>query len=110
VASQSSSGANRHREELERASWLMAVQPGVGALARNVSLAGVRRLHLTRIRYHGSTEPVGPSGARACSRTEHCWERLIPQPCRAYSDDHEGPMRTFNVVVERDPDTGVFVG
>jgi plasmid stabilization system protein ParE len=40
------------REELERASWLIAVQPGVGALARNVSLAGVRRLHLARIRYH----------------------------------------------------------
>lgn len=39
------------REELERASWLMAVQPGVGALARNVSLPGVRRLHLARIRY-----------------------------------------------------------
>jgi hypothetical protein len=29
----------------------MAVQPGVGALARNVSLPGVRRLHLARIRY-----------------------------------------------------------
>jgi plasmid stabilization system protein ParE len=43
---------NAIREELERASWLIAVQPGVGAVARNVSLAGVRRLHLVRIRYH----------------------------------------------------------
>jgi plasmid stabilization system protein ParE len=43
---------NAIREELERASRLIAVQPGVGARARNLSLVGVRRLLLARIRYH----------------------------------------------------------
>jgi plasmid stabilization system protein ParE len=43
---------NAIREELERASRLIAVQPGVSARARNLSLVGVRRLLLARIRYH----------------------------------------------------------
>ena len=43
---------NAIREELERASRLIAVQPGVGARARNLSLVGVRRLLLATIRYH----------------------------------------------------------
>ena len=43
---------NAIREELERASVLMSIQPGSGALARNISLAGVRRLHLARVRYY----------------------------------------------------------
>lgn len=38
-------------EELERASSLIAAQPGVGATARDADLTGVRRLHLTRVRY-----------------------------------------------------------
>jgi hypothetical protein len=42
---------NAIREELERASSLIAVQPGIGARARNTSLAGVRRVYLGRIRY-----------------------------------------------------------
>lgn len=42
---------NAIREELERASSLISFQPGIGALARNLSLAGVRRLHLARVRY-----------------------------------------------------------
>ena len=42
---------NAIREELERASSLISVQPGIGAHARNLSLAGVRRLHLARVRY-----------------------------------------------------------
>lgn len=42
---------NAIREDLERASSLIAVQPQVGARARNVALPGVRRLHLARIRY-----------------------------------------------------------
>ena len=42
---------NAIREELERASLLMSVQPEIGARARNVSLAGVRRIHLARVRY-----------------------------------------------------------
>ena len=50
--------ANRHkapnaiREELERASALVAAQPDIGSRARNVKLAGVRRILLARIRYH----------------------------------------------------------
>lgn len=42
---------NAIREELERASSLIAMQPEVGARARNVTLVGVRRLHLARVRY-----------------------------------------------------------
>jgi plasmid stabilization system protein ParE len=37
--------------ELERASALVAVQPGIGARATNSRLHGVRRLHLARISY-----------------------------------------------------------
>jgi plasmid stabilization system protein ParE len=43
---------NAVREELEKASGLIALQPEIGSRARNVALAGVRRIHLTRIRYH----------------------------------------------------------
>jgi plasmid stabilization system protein ParE len=43
---------NAIREELERASSLISVQPEVGARARNISLPGVRRLHLARVRYY----------------------------------------------------------
>jgi plasmid stabilization system protein ParE len=39
-------------EELERAFALLSSQPGVGARARNAKLAGVRRVHLSRIHYH----------------------------------------------------------
>ncbi len=39
------------REDLERASTLIARQPEIGARASNVSLPGVRRVHLARIRY-----------------------------------------------------------
>ena len=42
---------NAIREDLERASSLIAVQPEIGARAQNLSLSGVRRLHLARIRY-----------------------------------------------------------
>ena len=42
---------NAIREELERAAGLIAIQPQIGARARNLTLAGVRRLHLARIRY-----------------------------------------------------------
>jgi plasmid stabilization system protein ParE len=43
---------NAIREELERASLLISIQPEIGARARNTSLAGVRRLHLARVRYY----------------------------------------------------------
>jgi plasmid stabilization system protein ParE len=43
---------NAIREELERASSLISAQPEVGAHARNISLPGVRRLHLARVRYY----------------------------------------------------------
>ena len=39
------------RAQLERASSLIAFQPHIGARARNITLPGVRRLHLGRIRY-----------------------------------------------------------
>ncbi len=39
-------------EELERAFTLLAVQPNLGAQARNTRLRGVRRIYLSRIRYH----------------------------------------------------------
>jgi plasmid stabilization system protein ParE len=42
---------NAIRDDLDRASSLIAVQPEVGARARNVALPGVRRLHLARLRY-----------------------------------------------------------
>lgn len=38
--------------ELERALQLLVSQPSIGAQARNVKLAGVRRIHLPRIHYH----------------------------------------------------------
>ncbi len=38
--------------ELERALQLLASQPSIGAQARNVKLAGVRRIHLPRVHYH----------------------------------------------------------
>jgi plasmid stabilization system protein ParE len=43
---------NAIREELERASLLISVQPEIGARVTNISLAGVRRLHLARVRYY----------------------------------------------------------
>ena len=39
------------REELARATALIALQPGLGAPATNVRLSGVRRLLLSRIGY-----------------------------------------------------------
>ena len=39
-------------EELERALQLIASQPAIGAQAQNAKLAGVRRIHLTRVRYY----------------------------------------------------------
>lgn len=39
-------------EELQQAVDLVASQPEVGAVARNVKLAGVRRLLLRRVGYH----------------------------------------------------------
>jgi plasmid stabilization system protein ParE len=39
-------------QELARAFQLISAQPGVGARARNTHLRGVRRVHLSRVRYH----------------------------------------------------------
>ena len=38
--------------ELERALQLLASQPSIGAQARNVKLADVRRIHLHRVHYY----------------------------------------------------------
>ena len=40
------------REEIERAFELICAQPQIGAKAGNAKLAGVRRIHLSRVRYH----------------------------------------------------------
>lgn len=40
------------RQELDQALQLIASQPDVGAIARNINLAGVRRILLSRVRYH----------------------------------------------------------
>jgi len=40
------------REELDQALQLIALQPDVGAIARNTKLAGVRRILLSRVSYH----------------------------------------------------------
>jgi plasmid stabilization system protein ParE len=47
-----SKAPNAIREELERAASIISVQPEAGARALNVSLPGVRRLHLARVRYY----------------------------------------------------------
>jgi plasmid stabilization system protein ParE len=47
-----SKAPNAIREELERAASLIAIQPAIGSRATNVSLAGIRRLHLSRVRYY----------------------------------------------------------
>lgn len=39
-------------EELQQVLDLVTSQPGVGAVARNVNLAGVRRVLLRRVGYH----------------------------------------------------------
>lgn len=39
-------------EDLTSALQLLSSQPGVGAIARNTRLRGVRRVHLNRIGYH----------------------------------------------------------
>jgi plasmid stabilization system protein ParE len=40
------------REEIERALELISAQPHIGARATNAKLAGVRRIHLSRIHYY----------------------------------------------------------
>jgi len=40
------------REEIARALELISAQPQIGAKAGNAKLAGVRRVHLSRIHYH----------------------------------------------------------
>jgi plasmid stabilization system protein ParE len=39
-------------DDIERAFELIAAHPAIGARATNVSLSGVRRVHIARIRYH----------------------------------------------------------
>ena len=42
---------NAFKEELERGLALISQRPDVGAIATNVKLKSVRRIHLSRIRY-----------------------------------------------------------
>jgi plasmid stabilization system protein ParE len=46
------SAATPLADDLERAFELIAAHPAIGARATNVSLSGVRRVHIARIRYH----------------------------------------------------------
>ena len=57
------SGSELIADELERALGLIALHPAIGAHASNVALAGVRRIHLSRIRYHLYYR-VSPAGDR----------------------------------------------
>ena len=50
---------NAVREEIERISALIAFQPNIGPIARNVKLSGVRRIHLERVRCHIYYRVVG---------------------------------------------------
>jgi plasmid stabilization system protein ParE len=50
---------NAVREELERVSALIAFQPSIGALATDVDLPGVRRVHIDRIHYYIYYRVVG---------------------------------------------------
>lgn len=40
------------REELATALELIATNPGIGAVARNIALPGVRRIRLNRVNYY----------------------------------------------------------
>ena len=40
------------REAIEKAFDLLCSQPKIGALATNVRLSGIRRVHLSRVRYY----------------------------------------------------------
>ena len=40
------------REDLDTALELISTHPGIGEVARNVRLAGVRRVYLNRVRYY----------------------------------------------------------
>ena len=46
------SSATPLADDLERTFELIATHPAIGARATNVSLSGVRRVHIARIRYH----------------------------------------------------------
>jgi len=60
---------NAIREDLERASSLISIQPKVGAHARSVALSGIRRLHLARIRYDLYYRVLDPQGPIEISRS-----------------------------------------
>jgi hypothetical protein len=73
------------REELERALELIASQPDVGAIARNAKLAGVRRIFLSRVRYHlylpasRDNRPLN-SGRRAVARKSRRTTTIVNTP------------------------------
>jgi hypothetical protein len=57
---------NAIHEELERAARLISLQPQIGARARNVALAGVRRLHLRGLVTTSTTESSLNLSASRC--------------------------------------------
>jgi len=50
---------NAVSEELGRVSTLISFQPSIGALAKDVELPGVRRVHIERIHYYIYYRVVG---------------------------------------------------
>jgi plasmid stabilization system protein ParE len=66
------------RAELERASSLIALQPKIGTLARNITLPGVRRLHLGRIRYDLYYRLVEAPGRLEILAFWHASRRSLP--------------------------------
>jgi plasmid stabilization system protein ParE len=55
---------NAFTEDLTQTTALLALQPDLGARARNAALPGVRRVHLPRIRYDLYYRVIeGPAGS-----------------------------------------------
>lgn len=63
---------NAVREDLEQALSLLATQPRIGPIARNVKLPGVRRVYLARI--SSTTSTTARSKGQTCFR---CWHSGI---------------------------------
>lgn len=91
---------NAIREELERASSLIALQPGIGTRIRNATLVGVRRVLLARIHYdlylpsRGGREAGGTSSIlahRPRQRSSHMTGRRTPEWSRQRGTDAGAP-------------------
>ena len=77
------SSATPLADDLEHAFDLIAAHPAIGARATNVRLSGVRRVHISRIRYHLYYR-VSPAGDKievlAFWHTSRGSDPAIPDP------------------------------